>query len=165
MSPVIDELEVLIGTTLWLHRQQWEITAISIPRRNGTVVTERLEAFRSRIAAAGVTYRREPQFFSDGPDIVATRGDTEWKIECKGLGTGAKSTLFTQFQRGVGSVVSYFDGPTVRLGLSLPEEYLFDHKWGRRLPRQFRQACNLWVLVYSEGEIFAHKPDSELPPD
>jgi hypothetical protein len=165
MSTVIGEFEVLKATALWLNRDGWDLTAISVSR-GGRISEDAGRAILSRdLQLAGLASSRMPDFFTDGPDIVATRSGKIWKIECKGHGTGQKSTLRTQFQRAVGSVVSYLDSPDVQLGLALPHQYLFDYKWGRRLPFQLRKACNMWVLLYEDGEITPFEPESHLPPD
>ena len=156
---------MLVATAIWLRREGWDIAALSVSPGGGITTLEKRRILRQRLESAGATISRSTRFYSNGPDIVANREGRLWKIECKGLGEGVTSTRRNHFDRALASVVSYLDSPAVELGLALPMEYLFDHRWGNRMPKYLREACRLWVLLYQDQAIDVFEPGSDLPPD
>ena len=157
------ELEVLIATALWLIKNGWSVEVISVATGHGLPpVDQQKKEIRRAFVADNVTFD-EKIFKPRGPDIIAGSPDCTWKIECKGLGNGKAETHRTNFDRGVASVMSYFDESQPRLGLALANDYLWVYNFSERLPPALRQATSLWILLLENGTIYPYKPTEELP--
>jgi hypothetical protein len=134
MPTLTSEPEVLIATTVWLLRNNWNVEAISVARGSGLPPVEyQKEEIRKAFDAAKVPFDGGI-LSSQGPDIVACSHEDIWKIECKGLGKGRSQTHRNNFDRAVASVMSYFDTPLTRLGLARANDYLWIYNSGKRLP-------------------------------
>ena len=163
MLTLASELEVLITTTIWLFRNDWNIEAISVARGRGLPpVSYQKEEIRKAFDTENVPFD-ERMFKPQGPDIVAHSYEGIWKIECKGLGRGRSQTHRNNFDRAVASVMSYFDTPSTRLGLALANDYLWVYNFSERLPQALREANNLWVFLLEHGTIYTYQPTEELP--
>lgn len=159
----IPEVNVIIAVVRWLHSEGWTIQSLSIPRGQGIDSVSSKNKVKTELAALGIE-EKSVRFVPKGEDIRARKGSTLWRIECKSLGADLRSsTLRNQFDRGLASIVSYYDrSQGLQLGLALPEEY-FKHIKGR-LPQALRIAINLWVFIYvSADELIATlAPHEEL---
>ena len=163
MLTLASELEVLIGTALWLLRNGWRVETISIAKGRGLPpVNQQKEEIRKAFNADNAPFD-EIMFRPEGPDIIASSHEGIWKIECKGLGGGRAQTHRNNFDRAVASVMSYFDSPQTRLGLALANDYLWVYNFSERLPQTLRVATNLWVFLLENGTIYPYKPTEELP--
>jgi hypothetical protein len=163
MPALTSELEVLIATTVWLVRNDWNIEAISVAGGHGLPpVGSQKEEIRKVFNAESVPFDKR-MFRHRGPDIVARSHEVIWKIECKGLGKGKASTQRANFDRAVASAMSYFDTPSMRLGLALANDYLWVYNFSERLPQALRKATNLWVFLLEKGTLYPYKPTEELP--
>jgi hypothetical protein len=163
MPTFTSELEVLIATTVWLVRNDWNIEAISVAGGHGLPpVGYQKEEIRKAFNAESAPFDRKI-FKPRGPDIVAYSHEGIWKIECKGLGKGKASTHRTNFDRAVASAMSYFDTPSTRLGLALANDYLWAYNFSERLPQALRKATNLWVFLLEKGIIYPYEPTEEIP--
>jgi len=99
MPTLTSELEVLIATTVWLVRNDWNIEAISVAGGHGLPpVGYQKEEIRKAFNTESVTFDNK-MFKHRGPDIIARSHEGIWKIECKGLGKGKASTHRTNFVR------------------------------------------------------------------
>ena len=161
MAPTsFPEFDVLYATVAWLLEKSWRIDTVSILHSR-----EKEKAEVRRLLQTAGWSLDDSGFRPHGPDIIAGSDGGTWKFECKGLITGDSRTHRNQFDRGVAGVVSYYDAPDVRLGLSIPDGYLFKYNFGDRLPRTLREATNLWVFLYSPQARTVHpfEPWVELP--
>jgi hypothetical protein len=90
-----------------------------------------------------------------GPDIVAVSEQEYWQVECKGAGSGQRSTYRTNFDRALASVVSYFgtaeDLPSdcghriPFLALALPQAPEYMAELRRRVRDSLSRALGLWL--------------------
>lgn len=150
----IEEIQVIMGVAKWLLSEGWTVDSISVPRGQG------LDTQKHKQRAKSIF--REVRLSNEGPDIIARHGDELWRIECKGLGNGAPSTLKNNFDRAVASAVSYYDQKGIRVGLALPEAYR-KHIM-QKLPQALREAINLWLFLYAaDEEIYPWGPDEYIP--
>jgi len=161
-AQLVPEINVLIETLKWLYRDGWSVETISIAR--GAIpdyVTAR-KMIAEDIKFLGMSLSNV-EFKHDGEDIIARKGTSLWKLECKGLSGGKTQTDRNNFDRAVASAVSYYTKTQdLRIGLSLPEYYkrYFPH----RLPKTLRTRLNLWVFLYSgKDEMYAFAPDEDIP--
>ena len=101
-TKLVDEIEVVARTAVWLAKENWQLKAISIPtgRQRFSSVSERKEHLISTLKKERCRHDGL-EFPLDGPDIIAVRGEVCLKIECKGLGKGKASTLRNNFDRRV----------------------------------------------------------------
>lgn len=108
----------------------------------------------------------EISFNKSGPDIIAQKDNTIWRIECKGFGgEAAHSTDKNHFDRAVASAVSYYDQQeNLRIGLALPVQYETRYRYIRnKIPLALRKAINLWILLYAKDEFVAvFSPEDHL---
>jgi len=163
MLTLTSELEVLIATTVWLLRNNWNVEAISVATGSGLPPIEyQKEEIRKAFNAEDVPFD-ERIFKPQGPDIVARSHKGIWKIECKGLGKGTSQTHRNNFDRAVASAMSYFDTSLTCLGLALANDYLWVYNFNKRLPQALREATNLWVFLFENGTIYPYEPTEELP--
>lgn len=149
----IQEIKVTVGVAKFLRSKGWTVDAISVPHGQGLDTQTHKNDVKSIF--------REMRFCNEGPDIIARHGDELWRIECKGLGNVAPSTLKNNFDRAVASAVSYYDQKGMRVGLALPEAYR-KHIM-QKLPRALREAIRLWIFLYVvDEEIYVWGPDEDL---
>ena len=157
----IPEVDVLIGTLYFLHKDEWEIRKLSIARGKGIQQAQDMQRVKSELSNLGIP-EYAIQFRNEGEDIVAAKAGVSWKIECKGLGNASSQTERNNFDRAVASVVSYYTDNKVRLGLAMPEWYFLRYL-KNRLPVALRQAINLWIILYvAKDEVYSIEPDKEL---
>lgn len=145
-NAITPEIDVIIGTALYLYENGWNIECVSIPTGQRLDLSLQKEKLLARFSERGIP-TTGIVFPSNGPDIVARQGDKIWKIECKGLGTGKPPTVRNNFDRAVASAVSYFDGEATHIGLAIPMEYAFRGFVRGRVPKALRIALNLWVFL------------------
>lgn len=143
------EIDVIIWTALYLHRQRWNIKTISIPTGRGLDARQQKEELEKKFVEGGIPMTGI-RFHSSGPDIIAQKGKEVWKVECKSLGKWKPQTVRNQFDRALSSAVSYFDGEATRIGLALPMEYAFRGFVRGRVPKALRIALNLWVFLLDQ---------------
>jgi len=158
MIQSIPETDVLIGTIKWLQANGWQIEKISPPHGQGIRSSDESINIMGQqgISLAGVRIE------SHGEDIQARLGEIVWKIECKGLGVGKKTTDKNNFDRAVASTLSYLTVEGLRLGLALPEYYRYFLR--KKLPQALRTKTNLWVFLYVDiNELYLFPPEVELP--
>ena len=170
MEKLIDTSEsaVLLSTCKWLNEEGWRIRSLSPATGKGLVrLDQQVNQIGTSLRRMGITHTVD--YYTNGPDIAAMKGQALWKIECKGIhGPQTAQTQRTNFDRAVASAVSYFEGANTRVGIAIPSTLLFDRKLGRRLPHAMRRALDFWVISYSEqsGEVMPFGPDCDtLPPD
>jgi hypothetical protein len=154
----ITEVDVLVAVAKWLHSEGWKIKKVS-PTGGG----EGVNKVKAEFTTIGIPIN-SIQFSTRGEDIGATKGNVNWRIECKGFSSYAASpTIRNNFDRAIASAVSYYNKrDDLRLGLAVPEEYIGLIK--DRVPQALREAVNLWVLLYvsADEEVYALKPDEEI---
>ncbi len=156
----VPEIDVIIATVKWLHREGYNMQAISIPRGQGLSVEEQKKKLSIELDSLNSKYTNEI-FKPHGPDIIAKSADVMWNIECKGLGTGTGQTLRNNFDRALSSTVSYYDGTDgLRLGLSMVDCYHYYYLVRDRIPQALRKALNMWVFLYAaeDDEIRVFEP-------
>jgi hypothetical protein len=163
MPTLTSELEVLIATSIWLIRNDWNVETISVAvGRDLPPVDCQKERIRKAFNSENMPFD-ERVFKPRGPDIIARSHEGIWKIECKGLGKGTAQTHRTNFDRAVASTMSYLDSPSTRLGLALANDYLWVYNFSERLPQALRKATNLWVFLLEKGNIYPYEPTEEIP--
>lgn len=156
---VVSEGEILVATIRFLFRNGSTPTRISVARGKG-IDTPAIKEEVERVFRDESRQSVKPQFVGSGPDIEAVSDDLNWKIECKGYGTGKPSTQRNNFDRALASVVSYYeDRRTVALGLALPDSEQYKRLLKKRAGLPLRRRLNLWVLLYDRGEIEAIRPN------
>lgn len=162
-SQYIPKVDVIIEVLKWLHFEGWMVNSLSIPtgqKIDSIASKNKVEATLTSLGIEG----RNVRFKSDGEDIVATKDDIVWKIECKGFGGDLPApTVKNHFDRAVASAVSYYNrNQGLRLGIALPEEYM-KYIEGK-LPKALRTALNLWVFLYVKADemLLVFAPDEEI---
>jgi hypothetical protein len=164
MATSVSEFDILLATIRWLLEKGWRVDSVSIaPSSELASMQERKEEVKRLLRAASWSLD-EDGFRPIGPDIVAGTNGGIWKFECKGLGRGKPRTHRNNFDRAVASVVSYYDGPDIRLGLSIAEDYLWKYNFGKRLPTALRESIGLWLFLYNpqRKEVYHFEPWHEL---
>jgi len=160
----VPEVDVLIGVVKWLHLKGWQIERLSMPHGRGIDSIANRNKLEAELTTAGIV-TSNIKFMQAGEDIKARQGDELWKIECKCLGSGKRTTDKNNFDRAVASVVSYYtqsDG--LRLGLALPDPKEYMKFLRDKLPQTLREAVNLWIFLYaSKDEIYVFTPEEEIP--
>ncbi|MBI2171686.1 MAG: hypothetical protein HYU30_06660 [Chloroflexi bacterium] len=165
MPTPISELEVLIATSRWLHTNGWSIETVSLAGGRGLPpITEQKATMTRQFEAAHIPFDERKLFRNSGPDIIASSGTHQWKVECKGISLAKATTHRNNFDRAVASVVSYYDSRQTRLGLALANDYLWEYRLERRLPVALREAIDMWVFLVTAEGAFAYEPtDDSLP--
>jgi len=159
----VPEIDVIIAIAKWLYANGWTMESFSIPSGQKIDSVNSKTKLRTELAKLGIE-DKSIRFLPKGEDIRARERNNLWRIECKSLGTGKRSTDRNNFDRAVASCVSYYtQREGLRLGLALPEEYrdlIRD-----RLPQALREAINLWVFIYVSSDDFVavFAPDEEIP--
>lgn len=170
---VVPEIDVLVGVALWLSSRQVVLYEFSIARGQGIDMEAAKSKLNTALDTKGILTEQR-SFVPHGPDITAI-GSEYWQIECKGAGTGGRTTQRNNFDRAVSSAVSYYreSSPDYGhealnrarpvLGLALPQTAFYMSELKRRVRKELRKALNLWVLVYepSDARIRAVDPDGE----
>ena len=157
--PIIPEIDVLIATAEFLVKRDVKPYKFSIPKGKGIDY----ETANYQLLAALIPHNIRPiHFDTKGQDVIGVSETEWWQVECKAFGSGEPSTHRDKFDRGLASVVSYYEEETrglpqeyercknakPYLGLALPAspEYLKHLKRGVR--QTLRKRLNLWVLLY-----------------
>ena len=159
-TTVIPEIDVIIGTSLYLYENEWAIKSISIPTGQGLDAYLQKKKLLESFSGEGIP-TPAIVFSANGPDIVARQGDKIWKIECKGLGTGKSPTLRNNFDRALSSAASYYDDvENTYVGLALPLDQAYVHHIKYRIPSALRVAISLWIFLYEPngGSVWAIAP-------
>jgi hypothetical protein len=153
--PDVLEVDVLIGVGKWLYSKGWQLERIS---------TKNKDKVKTEFTSIGIPLDNM-EFRRDGEDIRARQGSELWRIECKGLSSGARETVKSNFDRAVASCVSYFTTrEELRLGLALPDAEEYKKFLRNKLPQALREAVKLWVFLYcSKDDIYEFAPDEEIP--
>lgn len=147
----ISEADVLLSTSIWLLKNNWDIQTISPP--NGQLIHPRdqKEFYLHYWQTEFLSIPENLNFQINGPDIIATQGTIKWKIECKGLSDATSQTIRNNFDRALASCVTYFDhNVNVKLGLAVPS-YYEDHI-RKRLPLALRVALKMSIFLYSTSD-------------
>ncbi len=119
----VEEIDVIIGVSIWLSKNGWKIISISIPNNQKQSKHNQNKKLISTFIEEELDIS-EIELNANGPDIIAQQlnGVRLWKIECKGLGKGVVQTIKNSFDRAIASTVSYFDHlENVQIGIALPE--------------------------------------------
>lgn len=157
---VIPEIDVLVATTVFLKERGVKPYRISVPKGKGMDKT----SYQERIWKI-LTSNSAPDVFPfspEGPDIIGISETEWWQVECKGFGSAERSTHVDKFQRGLASVVSYYEEKTKGLpkeyeqyknaqsylGLALPASPEYLKELNKRVRQPLRKRLNLWVLLY-----------------
>jgi hypothetical protein len=149
---VVHEIEVIIGVSLWLSKNDWEIKTISVPHNQKHSKIDQIESLLGKFSEAKISFQRD-NIFASGPDIIAINKSTAelWKIECKGIGIGVSQTVKNSFDRALSSTVSYYDSDkNLRIGLALPNNKYFLDFIERKIPIPLRKALSLWIFIYDK---------------
>lgn len=173
---VTPEIDVLLAVSVWLRQRKVLPYQFSIAHGKDIDMAAAKAKLNTFLDREGIPSELR-SFVGDGPDITAISGSEYWQVECKGAGTGQRSTQRNNFDRALASVVSYytesapdfgeglaaFNSARPVLGLALPEtpEYMSELK--RRVKKPLRKALNLWVLLYnpSAGEVRGIGPEDD----
>lgn len=166
-SRLVPEVDVLIAATLWLWGRGAAPLQVSIAVGSEAGKYEDRRRFGAALEAAGIPGAWTS--VSNGPDLIAASATECWQIECKSAGAGPPSTQRDKFDRGLASVVSYFDNLPAHLssrcpgqqiiGLALPDTDAYLRQL-QRISQSLRRALNLWVLLCnSEQRIVPVAPD------
>ena len=93
---IVDEIEVIIAVSEWLHKEGKNIDIISIPK-GGKSKKEKKAIIEAELGKYGIS----PKYEANGPDIVASCEDPPeiWYVGCKGSGTGGSSTHRNNFDQ------------------------------------------------------------------
>jgi len=162
-AQIVPEVNVLIAVAKWLHLKGWQIERASMPHGRGIDSVINRKKLEAELTSAGIPINNI-KFMQAGEDIRARQGNNLWKIECKCLGSGKRTTDKNHFDRGVASIVSYYTQEEgLRLGLALPEGY--ERYLKNKLPQALREAINLWLFIYVSADDFlaVFEPEEELP--
>lgn len=164
---IVPEVKVLRSTIATLASRGVLPYQISPPSGQGIDTTE----FKNEMMDIFAKFGAEPNFASNGPDIIGYSDSEYWLVECKGSGSGKPSTQRNNFDRALASTVSYYqDTPPkiasaakVYLGLALPRTPSYVKELVRRVRMPLRKRLNLWVLLYEldNGAIKQINPDDE----
>ena len=161
----VSEYDVLTAAALWLFREGYKLIQISLPGRQVIPTLEQRLLVEDKLKNSGVP-TLGISFNSQGPDIIAENETRIWKVECKGLGEGKQSTLRNNFDRALGSVVSYYDLEDKELCLALAMPYNQDYNRHiiNRVKKPLRRLLNLWILLYFTNNqlLLPFSPDSEF---
>lgn len=163
-SKLVDEIEVIAKTAVWLAKEGYKLAAISIPKIQHMSPEEQKNYLITTLKSA----RCEPvelNFYSDGPDIIAEKEDICLKVECKGLGKGKSTTHRNNFDRALASVVSYYDGTdNIHLGLAFPDAPDYVRHLSKRVPDELRKTINIWIFLLSEDgqDLRVFSPESRF---
>jgi hypothetical protein len=146
-NTIVSETDVLNATISWLKQNDWKISAISLPRGQKEIYLpqqkQEMILFLSNIQIDYTTIK----FDHSGPDIIATKNNIKWHIECKGFSGEAKgATQRNNFDRALSSAVSYYDNEDLWIGLSLPNSY--KKEVGKRISQSLRRKINLSIFFY-----------------
>ena len=161
-SKLVEEIEVIAKTAVWLAKEGYKLATISIPKKQSMSREEQENYLRTTLRSAGCE-PVELNFYSHGPDIIAEKEDICLKVECKGLGTGQTGTLKNYFNRALASVVSYYDRTdNIHLGLAFPYAPDYVHDLSKRVPAALRKTLNIWIFLLSEDEqdVIVLSPES-----
>lgn len=171
----IGEGDVLLATFRFLTMERKTIPyRISVP--SGKDIDH--SSIETSIKDFYKTLNWEPELVGSGPDIIAISEKEWWCVECKGFGKGKNSTHRNNFDRGLASVVSYYeDKPNIPpglneyakdsgvfLGLALPASTQYLRELERRVRSPLRQRLNLWILLYEQSKIRAISPSEGFGP-
>lgn len=157
----ISEVDVLFATSLWLIKNDWQLDVISFPKGQVISSPDQLQFFKDSFESNAYTLPNTVKFLTNGPDIIASKGNIKWKIECKGYSNATSQTLRNNFDRALASCVTYFDDNTnLRLGLALPDYYKIDVQ--KRIPIALRTSLKLSIFLYNtKTQIVDHfEPDN-----
>lgn len=159
----VPEIDVIIKVALWLNSNGYATKSVSIPKGSGIENSADKQKLIDKLSAAGIS-TNSISFQSEGPDIVASFNEGYWKIECKGLGGGKVSTLRTNFDRALASVVSYYDSKTgIRLGLAIPKEDTYFNLIASKIPQPLREALDLWIFFINADSVEVIEPKTQIP--
>ncbi len=158
-TPYVPEIDVIIGVAKWLNLNEWQLEKVSPPLGLTDKRKIETELVSYNISTSTIDFRRA------GEDIRARKGNTIWKIECKGLSSGEPETVKNNFDRAVASCVSYFTKrEELRLGLALPDSEEYKKFLRDKLPQALRETIELWVLLYcSKDEVYEFAPNEVIP--
>ena len=157
---VIPEIDVLVATTVFLKERGVKPYRISVPKGKGMDKT----SYQERIWKI-LTSNSAPDVFPfspEGPDIIGISETEWWQVECKGFGSAKRQTHINKFERGLASVVSYYEDEARELpkhyeqyrnvqhylGLALPASPEYLKELNKRVRQPLRKRLNLWVLLY-----------------
>ena len=102
---MISEIDVLFAATRFLAQRNVIPYQFSIPRGKGIDYRKGLE--KINILFSGSNF--SPNLVGEGPDIIGLSQNEWWQVECKGAGSGQRSTYRNSFYRALASFVSYYE--------------------------------------------------------
>jgi len=157
---VIQEIDVLVATTVFLKERGVKPYRISVPKGKGIDKTS-AEKQIWQVLTSNSTPDVYP-FSEKGPDIIGISETEWWQVECKGSGAGKAPTQRNNFDRALASVVSYYEEETKGLpkqyeqyrnaqpylGLALPASPEYLKQLNKRVRQPLRKRLNLWILLY-----------------
>ena len=167
MNNIVPEIDVLIASAIWLWKQRKVIPLqFSLAKGKGINLKSDEKRLRDELKAAGVpdtsNIRKELRISSPSQFLLSSGQDIKgigfspqeiWQIECKGAGSGKKSTQRNNFDRALASVVCYytddFQGFKTYLGLALPATSDYMSELRHRVGKPLRRQLNLWILLYN----------------
>jgi len=163
-AQIVPEVNVLIAVAKWLHLKGWQIERVSMPHGRGIDSVINRKKLEAELSSAGIPINNI-KFMQAGEDIRARQGNNLWKIECKCLGSGKRTTNKNHFDRAVASVVSYYTQKEgLRLGLALPDSEEYEKFLRDKLPQALREAIELWIFLYaSKDEVYEFAPNEAIP--
>ncbi|MBI5315744.1 MAG: hypothetical protein HZB34_07215 [Nitrospirae bacterium] len=165
MKESVSEFDVLCAAALWLQGLGTvEAVVVSPARGQELSLEEQKRQLKEKLHRVGC---ENISFSTNGPDIIARDKSCIWKVECKGLGRGASSTLDNNFDRALASVVSYYDEPAgeghsglsnvmsqlanndkpTRLALALPNSDRYMNLLRKNVRPALRRRLDLWLLI------------------
>jgi hypothetical protein len=173
----VDENDILQTVFDWLRREGWSVSHFSPANGQPKGGSHRL-----RVAAAisdATTLLPEPTdpdpigaavsafWANEGPDLVASKGDVTWSIECKGyIGSGGVNRDYA-----ISSVVASYGWDSYsphrrinRLGIAVPDSpdwRSFRDEW---LSPALLNKLDLWMLwIKRDGEGYSVEEEGPRP--
>lgn len=185
-TKAVSEFEVLLHTAVWLVKSSAiQKIEISLPKGQAMPQEDQRNQLLKTLEQAGC--KVVPTFTSSGPDITAWEETRVWRVECKGLTGGDRTTVDNNFDRALASVVGYYDEPNanresdlrgirgimesfsspdrpIRLMLALPEGDRYRKLLKKCVKKCLRRKLDLWVLIVNSAteSVKVYEPDQEL---
>lgn len=182
LKKAVSEFDVLCAAALWLQGLGTVEAVVVSPARGQELSLEEQKCqLKEKLLRAGC---KNISFSNNGPDIIARDKSCIWKVECKGLGLGASSTLDNNFDRALASVVSYYDEPAeegltdlfkmmsliankdkpTRLALALPISNRYMSLLKKCVGPALRRRLDLWLLIVNPiaGSVECYDPTRDL---
>jgi hypothetical protein len=153
----VPETDILIETIFWLIENGWTIDSVSFPRGQEMNSMDHHSYFKYRLEESSLTHIiHNITFPSNGPDILASKDEIKWKIECKGYSNSKLQTQRNNFDRALASCVTYFnDKENLKIGLAVPDFYKSDIQ--KRIPIALREALKMSIFLFdTKNNVIEH---------